>query len=166
MTNIWIDLRTLKMNICVIVNLLVIRFITDISCRYNHKDRYQNFHAYALSIFVQTVHHYHKLNYDNLDFMFNWDFFLNGTNLWLWNNGHIRKYYVCQCFTVPEIQWNGCWHSWTHAHFAFALAVSHNITMGREGSPTIQTGPFYLASHEWECHEDKWNRQGEFSCFS
>ena len=100
------------------------------------------------------------------DIMFNWNFFLNSTNLWLWNNGNIRNHYVCQCLTVPEIQWNGCCHSWTHAHFAVALAVSHNITMGREGSPTIQTGPFYLASHEWECHEDKWNRQGEFSCFS
>ena len=28
------------------------------------------------------------------DIMFNWDLFLNSTNLWLWINGNIRKYIV------------------------------------------------------------------------
>ena len=44
-------------------------------------------------------------------------------------------------------------------------AVFHKFTMDRHGPPTIQNNPFHLTPHEWEGHEDKWNRQGELSHF-
>ena len=98
MTNIWINLQTRSWNVDMLVNLLVIRFIRDIWCH----DLMITMITIRIFIHMLIWFWVRQINIitnwimmtQTCDIMFNWDFFLNSTNMWLRNNGNIRNYIV------------------------------------------------------------------------
>ena len=133
MTNIWNNLQTRGWNVSMLVNLLVIRFIRDI---WWHNIMITNitirsfihmliwFWVRQINIITNWI-----MMTQTCDIMFNWDFFVNSTNLWLRNNGNIRNYIVL---------------NWRYIMFVNAILCCRLIEM-----PVAIFGLMYISLLHW-----------------